>query len=601
MTSLTPSRPELTGTFGMVTSTHWLATAAGMGVLERGGNAADAAVTTGFTLQVVEPHLNGPGGEVPIILARAGEAPSVLCGQGVAPAAATPQAFADLGLDRVPGTGLLAACVPGSFDAWLLLLLDHGTVRLREVLEPAIGYAEHGHPLLGRVADTIARMADTFREDWPTSAATWMPGGDVPAPGALFCNPALAATYRRIVELAEAASPDRDAQIEEARRVWREGFVAGAIADFVRTPVRDTSGRLHAGLLTGEDLASWRASYEPPASVDYAGFTVHKTGPWGQGPTFLQQLRVLEHLGVGAMETDSAEFVHTVVESTKLAFADREAWYGDPAHVDVPLADLLSPAYAAARAGLVTRDASRDLRPGHPGGREPRLPALVTDVRPAGVSAASGVGEPTIDRSGETRGDTCHLDVVDRWGNVVTATPSGGWLQSSPVIPDLGFALGSRAQMFWFDADSPSVIAPGKRPRTTLSPTLVTRDGEAVLALGTPGGDQQDQWSLIYFLRIVHGGEAGTPGHLQEALVPPMFHTGAFPSSFYPRETVPLDVVIEDRIGGDALAELAARGHRVTASAPWSLGRLSAVARDTGTGLLRAAADPRASGYAAGR
>ena len=296
------TRPELAGTFGMVASTHWLATAAGMAVLERGGNAFDAAAAAGFTLQVVEPHLNGPGGEVPVIGhdARRGET-FVVCGQGTAPAAATVEAYTGLGLDLVPGSGLLAATVPGAFGGWLLLLREYGTLRLRDVLGYAIGYAQDGYPLVPAISWSIASVADLFREHWHTSAEVYLPGGGVPAPGTRFANRALAATYQRILAEAEAAGGDRDAQIEAARRAWYDGFVAEEIGKFAATEVMDVTGKRHRGLLTGHDLSTWHARLEAPVSWDYHGLTVGKTGPWGQGPVFLQQLALLDGYDLAAM------------------------------------------------------------------------------------------------------------------------------------------------------------------------------------------------------------------------------------------------------------------------------------------------------------
>src|SRR4051812_14591572 len=283
------TRPELRGTYGMVASTHWLASASGMAMLERGGNAFDAAVAAGLVLQVVEPHLNGPGGEVPILLYR-GDRDEVLVigGQGPAPAAATIDAFRRLDLELVPGTGMLAATVPGAFDAWMLLARDHGTLPLADLIEPAIGYAEHGYPLVGRIAGAIESMEELFRESWPTSAATYLPGGRVPRAGALFANPVLAATYRRVVEESRAAGGGREAQIDAARDAFYRGFVAEAIDAFVAsTEVLDVSGRVHRGLLTADDMAAYAARVEAPVSLDYAGHTVYKTGPWGQGPVML--------------------------------------------------------------------------------------------------------------------------------------------------------------------------------------------------------------------------------------------------------------------------------------------------------------------------
>ena len=584
------TRPQLAGTFGMVASTHWLASAAGMAVLEKGGNAFDAAVATGLVLQVVEPHLNGPGGEVPVIgYARSEGQVFVLDGQGPAPAAATAEAFASLGLDLVPGTGLLAACVPAAFGTWMLLLARYGSLPLREVMQYAIGYARDGYPVVPGISAGIASVADLFRDHWPSSAEVYLAGG-VPAPGSRFANPALAATYERVLAEAEAAGPDRERQIEAARAAFYEGFVAEAITGYLASAeVMDVTGQRHRGLLAAGDLAAWRAGVEQPATLEYQGLTVCKTGPWGQGPVFLQQLALLAGFGLGGAPT--AEYIHTVVECAKLAFADREAWYGDPRHADVPLADLLSAQYADSRHGLVTATASGELRPGSPGGRPPVLPGYATGAVQAGQGLGSG--EPTVETA--VAGDTCHLDVADRFGNVVTATPSGGWLQSSPVIPGLGFCLGTRAQMFTLTPGLNNTVAPGKRPRTTLSPTMVLRGGEPYLAFGTPGGDQQDQWTLGFFLNHVHFGM-----NLQEAIDAPAFHSRHFPSSFYPRESAPGALDIEERAGAEVIAALRARGHDVSVRAPWSLGRISAVARDNG--MLYAAANPRGmQGYAAGR
>jgi gamma-glutamyltranspeptidase/glutathione hydrolase len=603
------TRPELAGTFGMVASTHWLASAAGMATLEAGGNAFDAAVAAGLTLQVVEPHLNGPGGEVPVLFARSPRAatgagvPVVLSGQGVAPGGATIEAYRQLGLDLVPGTGLLAATVPGALGAWLTLLRDHGTLPLDAVLRFAIEYAEHGHPLLPRVAATVASVSEHFRTHWPTSAATWLaPDGAPPTAGRLFRNPILASTYRRLLDAARG--PSREARIDAALAAWYTGFVAEAIDEFARSPVMDDSGRPHRGFLTGHDLASWQATYEPPVTLDWRGWTLAKAGPWSQGPALLQALAMLDgHPAAGAgagygSGTADADLVHAGVEAVKLAMADREAWYGDTA--DAPVDDLLSPTYTEQRRALISDRASTQLRPGSPGGRPPRLPAFVTQVsaglRPS-PGAIAGVGEPTVDTRGTTRGDTCHVDVVDRWGNIVSATPSGGWLQSSPVIPSLGFPLGTRAQMFWLEPGLPNSLLPGRRPRTTLTPSLALRGGVPTLAFGTPGGDQQEQWQLCFWLAHVLGGL-----DLQAAIDAPAWHTTSFPSSFYPRDMTPGEVVVESRIGEDVIAELRRRGHTVTVSDAWSLGRLSAVSIDHETGVLRAAANPRGmQGYAVGR
>ena len=588
------TRPTLRGTFGMISSTHWLASQAAMAELEAGGNAFDAAIAGAFVLHVVEPHLNGPGGEVPAVFATATDpTPTVLCGQGTAPAGATRDHLRDLGLDLVPGSGPLAAAVPGAVDAWLMLGRDHGTRALRDVLSYATGYARHGHPLLPRAASVVASMEQMFTEHWPTSAARWIPGGRLPSPWELVTNPAYAEVLDRLVLEGEAAGAGREAQYDGARRAWSQGFVAEAVDAFARLPFQDSSGEAHAGVLTGADLAAWSATYEPAVTHSFRGFEVAKTDLWGQGPVLLQSLAMLDRLPDEVLDPGSVDGAHAATEVLKLAFADREAWYGDGSPVTV--AELLDPAYVEQRLALVGDPASAELRPGSPGGRLPRLPGHV--MHGSSAPDAVGIGEPTVSRTGETRGDTCHIDVVDRWGNIISATPSGGWLQSSPTIPDLGFPLGSRMQMFWLDDGLPSSLVPGRRPRTTLSPTLVLRDGVPVYAVGTPGGDQQDQWQLVFLLRLLAGGQ-----DLQEAIDAPMFHTNSLPSSFYPRDMAPAELVVESRMGADVLAALAARGHRVTDAGAWILGRLCAVGRDPESGLLSAGANPRAAqGYAVGR
>jgi gamma-glutamyltranspeptidase/glutathione hydrolase len=605
------TRPEIRGTFGVVASTHWLASATGMGVLERGGNAFDAAAAAAFVLQVVEPHLNGPAGEVPILLwdTRRG-AVEVICGQGVSPAGATIAHFKSLGLDLIPGTGLLAPCVPGAFDAWMRLLLEHGTMTLADILGPALGYASRGYPLVPRISAAIATVRHLFETEWPSSAALYLPGGNVPKPGRLFRNPTLAATYQRLLGEAEAAGADRDEQIAAARRVWSSGFVAEAVDRFCRThEVMDSSGRRHRGILTGDDMARWQATVDTPLTYGYHGYTMCKCRPWTQGPVLLQQLALLDGIDLGAMDPTGPDFVHTVVESAKLAFADREAWYGDPDFVDVPMADLLSRDYAGQRRALIGKRTSLELRPGMPGGRQPKL-----YQGPTGSGAAPGTGEPTvaqagtgeptagelkIDARGMTVGDTCHIDVIDRWGNMISATPSGGWLHSSPAIPELGFALGTRAQMFWLEEGLPLSLAPGRRPRSSLSPSFALKAGEPYMPFGTPGGDQQDQWSLLLFLHHVHHGM-----NLQEAIDCPAFHTEHMPSSFWPRAAKPGLVALEGRFPATTVEALRKRGHQVQVGEDWSEGRLSACAAEqTPEGIvLKAGANPRGmQGYAVGR
>lgn len=598
------TRPELAGTFGMISSTHWIPAQVGMGVLEHGGNAFDAAVAAGFTLHVVEPHQNGPGGDLPLIFARADDKkPMVLCAQGPAPAAATPEAFAELGLDMVPGTGPLAAAIPGSTLGWMTFLRDHGTFSLRDTLSMAASYAEDGFPAAAKVVEYIRRVEPMFREHWQPSADVYLPNGKVPEPGQMLVNRAQARTYRRLIDAEAEVLSDggtREAGIDAAILAWTEGFVAEAVVEFAKTPWRDSSGQDHTGFLSREDMANWHPHYEEPQTLKFKGHTVCKAGFWSQGPVFLQQLALLDGMDVQPGTDDG---IHKILEATKLAFADRDAWYGDVD--DVPAATLLSADYAAQRRQLMSDRASMEIRPGSPDGRTPVLPNLQVegDFDAAGLT---GVGEPNAvaalldsgpQPSGEARTDTVHVDVVDRWGNIVSAMPSGGWLHSSPVIPELGFPLGTRLQMAWLEEGLPNTLAPGKRPRTTLSPTLVMRGGEPVMAFGSPGGDQQDQWQLHFLLNHLLGGM-----NLQEAIDAPSFNSTHFPSSFYPHEHQLGVVLIEQRVGDDVLAALKNRGHRVARVGDWEIGRMCAVSRDPDSGMLHAGANPRGmQGYAVGR
>ena len=594
MTAFT-TRPEILGTFGVVTSTHWIGSAVGMSILEKGGNAFDAAIATGFVLQIVEPHLCGPGGDLPaLIYSKKKDKVEVISAQGPAPAGATIEHYAREGLSLIPGDGLLATVIPGAFDGWMLMLRDYGTMSLRDVLEPAIFYAEHGHPLLPRVSATIKGLAAFFEKEWPTSYETWLPGGSVPEAHSNIRNPVLAETWKRIIAEAETKS-GREAQVEAARDAFYRGFVAETIDDYLKTAeVMDASGNRHKGVLTPDDMAGWSATIEEPLTYDYHGWTIAKTRPWGQGPVFLQALSILKGFDLAATNPAGADFVHTVAEAMKLAFADREVYYGDPDFSEIPIAHLLSEAYAAERRKLIGAEASLDLRPGVVAGFEAQHDLT---MKMLGADSKTGiVYEPTMAHLSEKRGDTVHIDVIDRDGNMVSVTPSGGWLQSSPTVPGLGFCLNSRAQMFWLKPGLPTSLAPGKRPRTTLTPSLGLYEGRPTLAFGTPGGDQQDQWQLSFFLRHVHHKL-----NLQAAIDQPLFHTAHFPSSFYPRTREPGSLMVEANFGADVLDALARKGHKLTVADPWTLGRLTAARRDA-DGLMRAAATPRLmQAYAVGR
>ena len=554
------TRPELRGTFGMVASTHWLALGRRMAVLERGGNAFDAAVATGFVLQVVEPHLNGPGGEVPAVFwAEERGEPLALCGQGVAPAAATIERFHELGHELVPGTGVLAACVPGAFGGWLLLLRDFGSWRLADVLEFAIGYAEHGYPLHERIRATIV-LNEELLATWPGSRELYLPA---PAAGALFRNPALAATYRRIVD--ESRGGSREDEIEKARLAWYEGFVADEIDRFCAD---------EGGLLTGADLAAWRATIEAcrHARVPRA----HRLQDAALGS---RSGRPAAARAPARASTSPSSRPPSSSTSSSSAGSSRSptATRSTATPRRFRSSGCCPRSTTTQRRALVGEDASAEYRPGI--GRLPSLHA---------VEATVGSGEPG-------RG-TVHLDIADRFGNLISATPSGGWLQSSPVIPALGWPLGTRAQMFWLEEGLASSLRPGTRPRTTLSPGLALRDGAPYLAWGTPGGDQQEQWALHAFLRHVDLGM-----NLQEAIDAPEFHSDHLISSFFPRGLAPKSLALESRFDSRTIGELQRRGHDVSLWPAWSAGRVTAVAREP-DGLLRAGANPRGmQGYAVGR
>lgn len=607
------TRPEIVGTQGVAASTHWLASQTAMGVLERGGNAFDAAVAGGFVLQVVEPHLNGPGGEVPLLLWSERERRMLsVCGQGAAPAEATPETFRRLGLEQVPGIGLLPATVPGAFGTWLTLLRDHGTWSLADVLAPAIGYAREGFPLVPRIVQAIYAVQALFREQWTSSAAVWLPDGRVPAPGSMFRLPQVADTYERILRTAQAESTTRTGVIDAALRAWYQGFVARDIDHFYRhEQVQDTSGGRNRGLLRYDDLAQWAPTVEAPLTMDFGRYTLAKCGFWSQGPSLLQQVGMLRYADLQQHASHTAGFVHRIAEAAKLALADRLAWYGvAPGDWTQARQALLSDDYLRARWAEVGASASAELRAGAPAGLSPRLPDLdVTRRSLLNADTRFGIGEPTFATLPPLSewlekevfvGDTCHIDVIDRQGNMVSATPSGGWLSSSPVIPSLGFSLNTRLQMTWLDEGLPGTLNPGVPPCTTLSPSMALRDGEPYMAFGTPGGDQQDQWSTAFFMRhAVHGM------NLQEAIDAPAWHVDHFPASFWPRQTTLNRLTLESRFGEAVIDELRAAGHDVKVGEPWSESRMSACTRSIdreGRLVLRAAANPRGmQGYAVGR
>ena len=588
------TRPEIMGRRYVVTSGHYLATAAGAHVMDQGGNAIDSAAAMCICLNLLEPYANGIGGEAPTLIHSAAEGkPFAISGMGCSPAALTIDYCREHGIDLIPGDGYLPACVPATLDTWACAVARFGRLRFRDILAPAIELAADGFPVYPAFSRTTADRAALFLERYPSTAAIYCPGGRIPQPGERFRNPDFAAMLRMLVAAEEAAGGGRERGIEAARDAFYHGPIAERIVRFIAEPLLDASGEEHAGLLTMDDMAAWRAAVEEPCSVDFRGVRVHKCGPWTQGPVFLQQLRLLDGFDLQAMEHNSAEYLHTVIECAKLAFADREAYYGDPEHDRVPLDRLLSAGYADDRRRAVGADASGELVAGPLGAEGLALADVAADHRAAlgiaGRRAGAGAGHAHM-------GDTTHCDAVDADGNMVSCTPSGGWIGTSPVVPGLGFPLGTRAQMFYLNPNRANAAAGRKRPRATLTPSLVTRDGRPDLVFGTPGGDGQDQWTLQVFL---NHAVFGMP--LQQALEAPTVHSIHFPSSFYPRRAFPRGVSAESRIDADALDELRRRGHQVRMTGPWGHGKPMAARIDADQGVMRGGVSPRGViGYAQG-
>lgn len=593
------TRPVIMGTRGVVTSGHYLATAAGFRIMEQDGNAIDAAAAMCFCLNLLEPQSNGIGGEVPTLIYSAKERKAfAVSGMGWSPKAFTIEWCREHGIDLIPGDGYLPACVPAVVDTWATALARFGTMSFSQVLQPAIELAENGFPVYYRLHASLAANARKFTELYPTTVEIYCPDGRVPEVGEVFRHPDWANVLKLMCQ-AEAAvqHKGRVAGIEAARDVFYEGEIAERIIDFITSnPVEDASGTAHTGLLTYEDMAEWHATVEDPVTLNYRGLDVHKCSSWTQGPVFLQQLAILEGFDLKALVHNSADYLHTLIESAKLAFADREAYYGDPLFDQVPFDALLSKEYAAERRNLIGAEASQELRPGDVGRG---VPAYATfDVLENNRRALNVAGREVRDLGlGHAHvGDTTHLDAVDREGNMVAATPSGGWIGSSPVIQGLGFPLGTRGQMFYLNPQRPNALAPHKRPRATLTPSLVTRDGEPFMVFGTPGGDGQDQWTLQFFLNCVDFGM-----NIQEALDAPTVHSVHFPSSFYPRDAYPGRMMAEGRIPREVITELERRGHEVVVTDGWVNGKVMGIRYDKARGVILGGVSPRGNiGYALG-
>ncbi|MEE8390729.1 MAG: gamma-glutamyltransferase family protein [Anaerolineae bacterium] len=593
------TRPVIMGKRGVVTSGHYLATAAGFRIMEQGGNAIDAAAAMCFCLNLLEPQSNGIGGEVPTLIYSAKEKKAfAVCGLGWSPETFTIEWCQEHGIDLIPGDGYLPACVPAVVDTWATAVARFGTMSLSQVLHPAIELAENGFPVYPGLHDSIAANLQKYTELYPSTGAVYCPNGRVPEVGEILRNPDWANALELMCRAEETAQRQgRVAGIKAARDVFYKGEIAERIVDFIaNNPVEDASGMAHTGLLSYEDMAEWHATAEEPVTLNYRGLDVYKCSSWTQGPVFLQQLAILEGFDLQALGHNSADYLHTWIECAKLAFADREAYYGDPLFDDVPFDALLSKEYADLRRSLIGAQASREMRPGDIGRGVPGYATLgvIEDNRRALDVAARQVRDLGLGHAHVS--DTTHLDAVDREGNMVAATPSGGWLGSSPVIPGLGFPLGTRGQMFYLNPQRPNALEPRKRPRATLTPSLVTRDGEPFMVFGTPGGDCQDQWTLQFFLNYVDFGM-----NIQEALDAPTVHSAHFPSSFYPRAAFPAQVVVEGRIPQEIILELERRGHEVVVVSDWENGKAMGIRYDKARGVIQGGVSPRGQiGYALG-
>jgi gamma-glutamyltranspeptidase / glutathione hydrolase len=568
-------KPDILGTHGIVAAGRHYSVSAGVRVLQQGGNAVDAGVATVLAASVCEISHFGFGGEAPTMIYDAKTRDVlVINGQGPAPRAASPELFAREG--RPPSNGPRAATIPAMLDAMALALEAKGTMRLEQVMQPAIELAD-GFPMYEFLRRyLLSERAATEQYAW--SAKTYYPDGRIPEVGELFRQPNLARTLRAIVDADKAAfarTRDRVAAI----RAGRDAFYAGAIGRRIVDADREAGG-----VFSYDDLASFHGRLEKPVSTSFHGFEVYKTGPWTQGPVLLQALNILEGIDLASMGSGSADYLHTVHEAIKLAYDDRNAFYGDPAFASVPMAGLLSKAYAADRRALIGRQASLDHRVGDPYRYDPAVkpPAERYTPHPQGVRTTAGAG------------DTTCVDVVDKDGNLFSATPSSGWLLGGAFVAgDTGVPLSNRMQVFDLDPLSPNVLAGGKRPRTTLTPTLVLHNGKPFLATSTPGGDSQDQQILNVLLQVLVFGK-----DLQEAIEAPRINSLHPFSSFDSHESEAGALEIENRVPPAVRDELTARGHRLHVLGPYGMSTgVVAVGVDPRSGTLRGGADVRRERY----
>ncbi len=588
-------RPVVRGKRGVVAGGSPLSVEAGLRIMQRGGNAVDAGVATILAASVIEFSHFSFGGEVPILIKLKDQKVAVVEGMGTAPMKATREFFVERSKQQnlsssgdttlpsprrggglIPGTGPLSATVPGVLDACVTALDKFGTKTLGEVIEPAIQLAD-GFPIDELRVQYIRTRSSVFSQ-WPDAKRIFLPNGEAPKVGDLFVQADLARTLREIVRAEKLASRGsrnaRHAGLMAARDYFYKGPIAKRIGDYMQA---------NGGLIGAEDFARFSATVGQPVSATYRGYEVYKPGFWTQGPALVETLNLLEGFDLKQMGHNTPAYIHTLAEALKLGMADRDRYYGDPNFVKIPMTELLSKDYAALRRPLIDQQrASLAQQPGDP-----------TNMKAVLASAVQTIGRvstvPEIERSNDT---TC-VNVVDKEGNMFSATPSGAWLPAV-VAGDTGVLMGQRLQSALTDANSPNVVAPGKRPRITLSPTLVLKDGEPFMVLSTPGGDNQDQALLQVLLNIVEFGM-----NPQEAVESPRFDTQHYVSSFDDHEFLPGSLNVEARVGLKTIQELSDKGHKVKTQSDW--GTLSAptvIVFDKRNGVASAGADPRRSRYA---
>lgn len=574
------SRPTLYGTRHAISAGHYLATAAGFSILEAGGNAVDAGCAAGIALGVLNPHDVKFAGVAPIMIRMAGGKVVTIDGLGIWPR----RVPADLFMREHNGTmplGILRTVVPAAPDAWITALRDYGTMTFGDVAAAAIRFAREGfgvyEHMRGFIVDEEAQMRAL-----PANAAIYLPGGKVPDLDDKFVQADLAATLQYMVdEEKAAAAKGRLAGLEAAHAAFYKGDIARRIVDY-----HEANG----GYLRRDDLAEFRCRYEPPVELRWRDMALYTCGPWCQGPVVAHTLAMLEKTDFHRHAHNSPDYVHTVVEVMKAAFADREYRYGDPAFVDVRLDELFSDAHLQARvAAIDPRRAMPDM-PG-PLGPVPCGLDWLESARERGEVIAGGA--PAAAEQKRVR-DTTYLCVIDKWGNGFSATPSdGNW--AAPIVPGTGLMISTRGVQSKTDPRHPSGVAPGKRPRLTPNPALAVRDDGSLFTFGTPEGDMQTQAMIQVFLNVFHFGM-----DLQDAIEAPRFATFSFPTSFQPPEHFPAQVNLEGRIAGETADELAARGHKIVWWPDWirKASAVEAILRDTNTGFYRAGADPRQPAYA---